>query len=47
MQFYKELYGNKELVTTDPKYERFKAICETHLDQITDVFIQMLTLIVS
>jgi len=35
------------VVTTDPKYERFKSICETHLDQITDVFIQILSLVLS
>jgi len=45
--FEQELYGTHNLVPNEPKHDRFKQICETHLDQITDVFIQMLSIVFS
>ena len=42
---YKELKANlwNQKKLSDPKLLRFRQVCETHLNQITDVFIQIIS----
>ena len=37
-----ELWNNKKKIS-EPKQQRFRQVCETHLNQITDVFIQIVS----
>ena len=43
-QLKADLWNNKKKLS-DPKMLRFRQVCETHLNQITDVFIQIISTI--